>query len=305
MTFPSPFESNPIPGLQGVAESLEVQRMATALYQGVVEPLEKDKRKVAALKGALVRPVAQSLRAEDSRTLTGMGQRLRHDAEAQVADTDAEIMLLASRLGARQSTGELTAKGAGALVGVPVTPGTGACLGPPPCAGAICALHPLNTPEVPHPADYVLTQGMQGDYWWCPTGGAAGGEGGGSSSDDGGMTVPSGTTLPPSPPVPCEPCPVGVPPGGALPADTDACRKPDNTTAQAVYVVPWLGERARAASAFSECGRKLIAEAQYPIVDAARIAAALSRPYGYVDVVTDLEQPTDPLDGGASIGLLG
>jgi hypothetical protein len=75
MTFPSPFESNPIPGLQGVAESLdldasEVQRMATALYQGVVGPLEKDKRKVAALKGALVRPAAQSLRAEDSRTLT-------------------------------------------------------------------------------------------------------------------------------------------------------------------------------------------------------------------------------------------
>jgi hypothetical protein len=56
MTFPSPFESNPIPGLQGVAESIdldseEVQRVATALFQGALGPLEADKRKLATIKG--------------------------------------------------------------------------------------------------------------------------------------------------------------------------------------------------------------------------------------------------------------
>jgi hypothetical protein len=166
-------------------------------------------------------------------------------------------------------------------------------------------LHPLNTPDVPHPADYTLVQGMQGDYWWCPPGGTAGARGAGRPVTTEVSLFPPGRPSPPRPLLTANRVPSGVPPGGALPAAQDACTRPDNTTAQAVYVVPWLGERARAASAFSECGRKLIAEAQYPIVDAARIAAALSRPYGYVDVVTDLEQPTDPLDGGASIGLLG
>lgn len=292
MTFPSPFESNPIPALQGVGESLdldaaEVQRMATALYQSAVEPLERDKRKAAALKGALVRPVAQSVRAEDSRTLTAMGQRLRNDAAAQVADTDAEVMLLASRLGARQSAGEFPATAAALPLAAPEVSTRGACLGPPPCAGAICALHPLNTPDIPHPADYTLVQGMQGDYWWCPPGGTAGGEGGGPSTDGGGITVPSGAVCPPPAPAYCEPCPVGVPPGGTLAADTEACRKPDNTTPQAVYIVPWLGAEVTAASAFSECGKKQIAESfalQYP---ASRLIAAFAPGADYDDVIED------------------
>jgi hypothetical protein len=292
MTFPSPFESNPIPGLQGVAESLdldaaEVQRMATALYRGAVEPLERDKRKVAALKGALVRPAAQSLRAEDSRTLTAMGQRLRQDAAAQVADTDAEVMLLASRLGARQSAGELQAVPAAQPLAAPQVSARGACLGPPPCPGAICALHPLNTPDVPHPADYTLVQGMQGDYWWCPPAGTAGGEGGGSSGDDGGITVPSGTTLPPPPPAYCEPCPVGVPPGGALPAAQGGCTRPDDAPAQAVYSVPWLYHPDQGASVFSECGRKALAESfasQYPVD---RLIAAFQPGADYDDVIED------------------
>jgi hypothetical protein len=145
----------------------------------------------------------------------------------------------------------------------------------------------LNTPDVPHPADYTLVQGMQGDYWWCPPAGTAGGEGGGSSGDDGGITVPSGTTLPPPPPAYCEPCPVGVPPGGALPAAQGACTRPDDTPAQAVYSVPWLYHPDQGASVFSECGRKALAESfasQYPVD---RLIAAFQPGADYDDVIED------------------
>jgi hypothetical protein len=281
MTFPNPFETNPIPGLQGVAESIDldsaaVQRIATALYQRALEPLEKDKRKVAALKGKLVRPVAQSLRAEDSRTLTAMGQRLRQDAAAQVADTDAEIMLLASRLGARQSAGELPAKGIGAAIGVPTIDQ------PPPCEGAI---RPRGWHEKPSwqisqadcPAGWGLVSSEITGLWCCPPG--QGGAGGGPPGDSGGNTGPSGVACPPclpAPPAPCEPCPVGVPPGGTLAGDADACRKPDNTTPQAVYIVPWLGAEVQGASYDSDCGLKSIREADAGRKAASGLAEALT-----------------------------
>lgn len=315
-----------------------IQGIADRLYQTVGASLDSDKQAVASLRGKLKRAVSKSVIKQDGANLTDLAQVMR-SAVAKSVDADEQRMEpLQRKLAAALAPHGITPEQlqAGFRPGTtrpptvdpprPVVPAI-----PPhitvPGGGAssdICFPAPVNAPFDtwnvwcrPDGTAYAAPncRGHNGplDTWKGNYYSQAVAEQVARETSCGpGAVRPPGT--PPAPPVPAPPpqpapppapAPIVVPPPsppGPVPASAACGPLPTALPGVRVYVVPWLDPGDTSPSALSECGRKLIADAMYRVCPAQPIADALSRSYGYVDVVPDLDEMPDGQDLNISLG---
>lgn len=319
MTFPSPFATPEIPGFDDAAKlqaehGQAIQAMADGLYQAGAEAQKKLKTQLATgIKGKLVR-AGMKAQKPNGQERTRIAAQMRHDGEVSQANNDAEIMRLAPRLGAYEADASLMRPDPLMPVAPAPLPPVGPTAPPPgpqncpPGQVADWIYLPNGTGVVdnfgqchpapggfPPPAPPGYTQ-FGWDYGRCLWA---------YRRCTDGAPIPI-TTLPPPPPPgivpppppvppPCPPCPVQrCGPDGIPLLGPPSCPQgpPPDAGKSASYVVPWLSGGETAPSIYSDCGRKLIADAAGNMDGAAELVNALSSPQ-WVNVF--LGRPRVPL----------
>lgn len=114
MTFPSPFDEASVPALAEVDDSLAktgqlVTYLAQKLREAAEASIEQTSRTLAKVKGRLTKPVTASIADTQANTVDRIAMGMLNHIDNSLADTDARIMMLAPRLGARRDAAALGA----------------------------------------------------------------------------------------------------------------------------------------------------------------------------------------------------